>query len=56
MSACEECWGAAYLAMRTRGGFQADRYHEELAKHPEHAHSDPDSLVAPTLMQSGVEL
>lgn len=38
MSACEECWASAYTAARMLGGFQAERYHEELAKHPEHGH------------------
>lgn len=33
MSACEECWTAANLAVMTRGGSTVERYREELAKH-----------------------
>ena len=43
MSACEECWGRAYIAARVLGGSQVDRYADELAKHSEHATGGDDA-------------
>lgn len=47
MAACEECWDNAYVAARTRGGFQADHYRDELAKHPEHAETQDQRQEKP---------
>lgn len=44
MSACEECWSAAYIKSRMTGRSQVDCYAEELFDHPEHAKPSEESL------------
>lgn len=50
MATCDLCWDEAFRRAQTRGGFQADHYHElliENANHPDHMSDATEPASSP---------